>query len=89
MSHPEFNKSHGEALGVARETPEQWKKKLIKLAMQDIPGGESLRTLLLDIFNGRDDPLKHKWSVRESMFRRREEAKEKGKIDETLRDQSH
>ena len=86
VSHPEFNRSHSEALGVSRETPEQWKKKVIKLAMQDIPGCDSLRTLLLDIWNGRDDPLKHKWSVRESMFRRREDAKERGKSDEFLED---
>ena len=86
VSHPQFNQTHREALGVARAAPEEWKKKLIKLAMKDIAGAESLRTLLLDIFNGRDDPIKHKWSVRESMFRRREDAKEKGKSDDLLED---
>ena len=86
VSHPQFSEVHREALGVAKATPEVWKRKLIKLAMLDIDGAESLRKLLLDIFNGRDDPIKHKWSVRESMFERRENAKQRGKCDDTLED---
>ena len=86
VSHPQFIEAHRGALGVAKATPDEWKKKLIKVAMKDIVGAESLRRLLVDIFNGRDDPIKHKWSVRESMFERQESAKKKGKVDELLED---
>ena len=75
-----------EFLGVARLTQEPWKKLFVKLAMQDSTTGESLRQLLIEIFKGRDEPSRHKWSVVETMLERQENAKAKGKQEPQLWD---
>ena len=85
-SHPNFELNGKEFLGVARLTQEPWKKLFVKLSMQDSTTGESLRQLLIEIFKGREEPSRHKWSVVETMVERQENAKAKGKQEPQLWD---
>lgn len=85
-SHPNFELNGKEFLGVARLTQEPWKKRFVKLAMLDSTTGESLRQLLLEIFKGREEPSRHKWSVLETMVERQQNAKAKGKHEPQLWD---
>jgi len=86
VSHPIIESNIADLLGVVRLTKETWKKRFVKLAMQDSTTGESLRQLLHEIFKGRDEPSRHKWSVVETMVEKQKNAKAKGKQEPQLLD---
>ena len=86
VSHPNFDSNIKDFVGVVRLTKETWKMRFLKLAMRDSTNGETLRQLLLEIFKGREEPTRHKWSVMESMMTRQQSAKGKGKEEPQLWD---
>ena len=83
-SHPYFQEGERAILGITRLTMEVWKKKLARLASADTSEGEEVRQILVQIFRGRDEPTRHKWSVRETMEVRLANARGKGKDDKNL-----
>ena len=85
-SHPGFDAASRAILGDQRLSKEIWKRQLLKVALQDSPNGQLLREVLLQIFNGRPEPTRHKWSLRESMMERQANARKRGKVDEQLKD---
>ena len=85
-SHPGYEEASRAILGDQRMSKEIWKRHLLKVAMQDSPNGQLLREVLVQIFNGRPELTKHKWSLRESMMERQANARKKGKVDEQLKD---
>ena len=85
-SHPNFELNGKEFLDIVRLTQEPWKKRFLKLAMQDSTTGQNMRHLLHEIFRGREEPTRHKWSVVETMVERQENAKAKGKHEPQLWD---
>ena len=85
-SHPGYDDASRVILGDQRMSREIWKRLFLKLALQDSPNGELLRKVMLQIFTGRPEPTKHKWSLRESMMERQANARRKGKVDEQLKD---
>ena len=85
-SHPGFDAASRAILGDQRLSKEIWKRQLLKVALQDSPNGQLLREVLLQIFNGRPELTRHKWSLRESMMERQANARKRGKVDEQLKD---
>ena len=85
-SHPGYNDSSRAILGDERMTKEIWKWQFLKVAMQDSPNGQQLREVILQIFKGRSEPTRHKWSLRESMMERQANARKRGQVDEQLKD---
>ena len=86
VSHPHFPDTDRIVLGASRLTKEEWKKKLARLASMDSGEGEDVRNILLQIFRGREEPTRHKWSIRESMEMRLANARGKDKCDPQLED---
>ena len=86
VSHPHFSDTERLVLGASRVTKEEWKKKLTRLASMDTTEGEAVRNILLQIFRGREEPTRHKWSIRETMETRLANAREKDKSEPQLED---
>ena len=85
-SHLEYDNVNRAILGNQRMTKEIKKKPFLKVALQDSPNGERLREVLLQIFKGRPELTRHKWSLRESMTERQANARKRGKVDKNLKD---
>ena len=85
-SHPNFGSRRQDFIGVGRLTQEPWKKRLAKLSMQNSTNGDRLRQILLEIFQGREDVNRHKWSVVETMIERQQSSQERGKNEPQLWD---
>ena len=85
-SHPGYDQVKRAVLGDQRMSKEVWKRQFLKLALQDSQNGEILRKILLQIFKGRPELTRHKWSLRESMMERQANAKKKGKDEQQLKD---
>ena len=86
VSHPGFDETAREALGGSRMTRDAWKKHLVRLASRATMEGEELREVLVSIFRGREELVRHKWSVAETMEERVANAKEKDKDEPHLSD---
>ena len=67
-------------------TRDAWKKHLVRLASRATMEGEELREVLVSIFRGREELVRHKWSVAETMEERVANAKEKDKDEPHLSD---
>ena len=85
-SHPNFGSRRQDFIGVGRLTQEPWKKRLAKLSMQNSTNGDRLLQILLEIFQGREDVNRHKWSVVETMIERQQSSQERGKNEPQLWD---
>ena len=85
-SHPAYDEGCRTSLGDPRMSREVWKKQFLKLALKDSSNGELMREVLLHIFEGRPEPIRHKWSLRESMMKRQADASKKGKVPQHLKD---
>ena len=85
-SHPDFDAQARDMVGDKRLSKEEWMRKLAAISCQDTPAGHTLRKILVDIFKGREDLQRHKWSVRESMAVRQAKAKERRNLDSHLED---
>ena len=84
--HLEYDDVNRVFIGVQRMTKEIQKKQFLKVALQDSPNDERLREVLLQIFKGRPELTRHKWSLRESMTERQANARKRGKVDKNLKD---
>ena len=86
-SHGNFSAAKRDSVGDVKLSKEQWMKEVAVMASTDSPLGQEMRQVLLEIFNGRDEVTKHKWSVRESIEERQSRAKGRGgTIDPHLSD---
>ena len=80
-SHPDFNCVKRDSVGDTRLSREGWIREIAILASRDSTSGQDLRDVLVNIFRGRDELEKHKWSLRESLAERQSRAKSRGHVD--------